>query len=236
MCDPVTASIGMGTSVAGMGLDAYGQHRALNAMRDVWDAAGQRQRGYDAAINQKTQEILGQINPQSVTGGAQAAAMGDKLMGGNRNVMRAVNAAGGRRTGNAEGRAVQAQATSGMNGRLIDQAQLAAILHGLQSGGQNFDMLGRRLGLDTSIIRNDARSAASLVPLQERAAGMQGQWARQLGQLFKMGGNGLMNAGMSAPMGAPAAGTTLTGASYGNAAMSEAPINGWAASPANGYS
>lgn len=226
----------MGASVVGMGLDAYGQSQGLQAMNDVWNAASQKQREYDEAINRRTQEVLAQINPQSVLGSEQAAAMSNRIMGGNQNILRAAKAAGGRRKGNAEGKAVQAQANSGMQGRLLDQAQIAAIMQGLRSGGNDFDMLGRRLGLDTSIIRSDARDSASLVPLQERAAGMNGQMARQLGSLFNMGGQGLMTMGMSSPYaGGPAAGSTLSGSPYSRAGMSEAPISGWSASPSNGY-
>jgi hypothetical protein len=230
------APIGAAMQLGGMAFDGYGQMQGLDAMRGVWEAARERQRAYDQAINQRTQDALAQINPQSVTGAEQSADMLGRIMGSNKNILRALKAAGGRRPGNAEGNAVAAQATSGMQGRLIDQAQLAAILHGLRSGGQNYDMLGRQLGLDTSIIRSDARDAASLVPLQERAAGMEGQWARQLGSLFNMGGQGAMMAGMAMPGAVATPGSTLDGASYSRAGFSEAPINGWSSNPINGLS
>lgn len=231
MCDPITAAIGMGASGAGMGLDAYGQNRGLSAMRDAWSNAENKQRGYDAAINQRTQDMLAQINPQSVTGADQAAELGNRLEKGTDNVRKSVEKAGKRRSGNAEGKAALAQATSGQRGSLINQAQLAAILHGLRSGGQRYDMLGRQHGIDTGIIRGDARTAQSLAPLHERAAGMTGQEWRQLGQLFKMGGQGMTNLGMSQPASA-APTSSLNGMPYSDAGLSEAPIGGWSAGQA----
>ena len=49
------------------------------------------------------------------------------------------------------------------------------------------------LGAEVNVVRNDARSAASLVPMYERAAAMRGSNARMLGQMFSgLGSLGMM--------------------------------------------
>lgn len=193
------APIGAGAYLAGTAANAWGQHQATDALRDVWGNATAQQRGYDDQLLAKAGALVDQVNPQAALGmerQQQTQARTDASAG---NAMKAVQKQGNRRAGNAEGKAVAAQRSSGVLARALADGRLQSILAGLQSGGQNIDMLGRRYGLDSSIIRGDAQRAAALTPLFERAAAMRGSEWRQLGQLGQMGGMFGMMAGMSAP-------------------------------------
>lgn len=222
------APIGAGAMVAGTALNAYGQNQALDAMRDVWGNARAQQAGYDQAINQRQQQMLAQIDPNAITGAATKAKVGGQMDAAARNATAAVQKQAGRRRGNAEGKAVAQQAQGGQLAQLLRSGKLAAMIQGLQGGGQNLDMLGRQMGLDTNVIRGDARQAASVVPMYENAAAMQGAWARQGGQLL----SGLGQFGVMAGMAASPAGatSTLNGMPYEQAALTEMPVGGWAAS------
>lgn len=214
--------------VGGTALNAYGQNQALDAMRDVWGNARAQQAGYDQAIDQRQQQMLAQIDPNAITGAATRAKVGGQMDASARNATAAAQKQAGRRRGNAEGKAVAQQAQGGQLAQLLRSGKLAAMIQGLQSGGQNVDMLGRQMGLDTNVIRSDARQAASLVPMYENAAQMRGMWARQGGQLL----TGLGQAGVMAGLSAPAGGatSTLNGLPYEQAALTEMPRGGWATS------
>lgn len=191
------APIGAGAYLAGTAANAWGQHQATDALRDVWGNATAQQRGYDNQILAKAGQMVDQVNPTSALGLDRQQQVQGKLDASARNVVTAMQQQGRRRAGNAEGKAVAAQRQSGVLARALQDGRLQAILAGLQSGGQNIDMLGRRYGLDSSIIRGDAQQAAALTPLFERAAAMRGSEWRQLGQLGQMGGMFGMMAGMS---------------------------------------
>lgn len=191
--------IGAGMALGGAGLNAYGQQQALDAMRGVWGDARAKQAGYDRQINDLQQQFLSQVNPNAIMGTDTRAQVGGQMDASARNVMAAAQKRAGRRRGNAEGKAVARQAQGGMLAELLRSGQLAAMLQGLQAGGQNVDMLGRQMGMDTNLIRGNAQQAASLVPMFENAAAMKGQWARQGGTLLGQLGQGAMMYGMSQP-------------------------------------
>ena len=218
--------IGAGMAVGGAGLNAYGQQQALDAMRGVWGDARAKQAGYDNQINDIQQRFLSQVNPSSVMGSDTRAQVGGQMDASARNVMAAAQKQAGRRRGNAEGKAVAQQAQGGILAQLLRSGQLAAMLQGIQAGGQNIDMLGRQAGMDTNLIRGNAQQAASLVPMFENAAAMKGSWARQGGTLLGQLGQGAMSYGMSMPAGGGAT-SSLNGAPYGSTYFSEMPANGW---------
>lgn len=195
------ALAGAGGYLAGMGLNAYGQNQALDAMRDVWAGNTARQRESDLELDARQRQALAELSPQGFLGGEYAAQLGGQLDTSARNAAAAIAANAGRRPGRggAEGRAVAAQRNGGTLAAALRSGRLAALLAGLQRGGQDTARIAGNMGVDTRMIRDDARSWASLAPMQEQVAGMQGQWARQLGQLFQgLGMTGIM-AGLSAP-------------------------------------
>lgn len=196
------AAAGAGAYLAGIGLNAWGQNRAMNAMRDVWGDALARNQGFDNQLNERQQQALAEINPNSVLGLDQATAMNGQMDASARNALAAIQAQAGRRKGNAEGKAVARQRQQGTLAQLLRSGKMQATLAGLQQGGQNTQQVGQRLGIDSRMIGNDARSYAALAPMFENAAQMEGSWARQLGGMMQgLGGIGIMH-GLAAPSGA----------------------------------
>ena len=200
------APIGAGAYLAGTAANAWGQHEATQALRNVWANATAQQRGYDQQLAAKAGQMVDQVNPQAVLGAPAQQAAQAAMDASSKNAAGAVQKQITRKPGNVEGNAVAAQRMSGTLARAIQDGHLQSILAGLQSGGQNIDMLGRRYGLDASRIRGDSQQAASLVPMFERAAAMHGSEWRQLGQLGQMGGMAGIMAGLSAAPGASTAG------------------------------
>ena len=205
------APIGAATYLGGSLANAYGQDQALSAMRDVWGNARAQQSNYDNQLMARASDMVHQVNPQAFLGQPAQQQLQGQMDDAARNALAAMQQQGGRRAGNAEGKAVLAQRTSGLLTRAMQDSRLAAILHGLQSGNQNIDMLGRNFALDSSIIRGDAQRAASLIPMYERAAAMRGSSMRQLGQVAQMGGMFGMMAGMASPEGGAASGAGAAG-------------------------
>lgn len=192
----------VGTGV-GTGLDAYGQAQGLKAMRNVWRGQDQAQAQYDAQLRAKTDELIRGINPQAMMGTEAAQARTAQMDGAAKNLVQSAQRQAGARTGGsrggAESRAQVAQAQQGTLANALAGNRLAGILAGLQQGGAGMDMLGRRYALDAGNIRGDARRWAGLADMQEKAAGMTGGWARQIGGLFNTLGQGAMMYGMAQP-------------------------------------
>jgi hypothetical protein len=182
------ANAGLASTGVGTGVQAYGNAQGLKAMREVWGAQDEAQRGYDAQLAQKTAELIAALKP-GVAGAAEGQARTAQLDTGAKNLVAAVQAQGGAKTGGARGGAETKAVSAQSNG-----ATLANALKDNQ-----MDMLGRRYGLEAGNIRNDSRRWANLAPLQEQAAGMIGGWARQIGGLFNTLGQGAMSYGMAQP-------------------------------------
>lgn len=211
------AAIGAGGYLAGMGLNAWGQDQAMDAMRELWAGNTAQQREYDLALNARQKQALAELSPQGFLGGEHAAQLGGQLDTSARNAAAAIAANAGRRrnAGGAEGRAVAKQRSGGTLATALRSGQLQALLAGLQQGGQRTARVAGDMGSDTRMIRDDARSWASLAPMQEQVAGMQGGWARQLGQLFQgLGMTGIM-AGLSSAGAGAAQGGSPTAAATG---------------------
>lgn len=193
------AGVGAASYLAGTGLNAIGQRQALRAMQDVWSGATRAQTGYDNDLNASTQKMLATINPEGVLGvqrGQELAGQSDAVA---QRAVAALKARGGRKAGGVEGKAAAAQAGGGSLAALLRSGRLQALIQGMQSGNQDLNANAGRFAVDSGIIRNDARSAAALVPMQERAAGMRGGEWRQLGGLFQNLGTAGMMYGMSQP-------------------------------------
>jgi hypothetical protein len=218
------AAAGAAGYLGGMGLNAWGQNQAMDAMRELWAGNTAQQREYDMALDARQKQALAELSPQGFLGGEYTAQLGGQLDTSARNAAAAIAANAGRRrnAGGAEGRAVAKQRGSGTLAAALRSGKLQALLAGLQRGGQDTARVAGDMGSDTRMIRDDARSWASLAPMQEQVAGMQGGWARQLGQLFQgLGMTGIM-AGLSAPgAGAEGGAANLweTGPSGGTDAM-----------------
>jgi hypothetical protein len=204
----VAAPVGLGATVAGTGLNAYGQNQAERAMNDAWDNQMGAQRGYDSQLNSRTQQLINQINPNALLQPKVADQTLATLNTGSNNAANAVAAAGARKTGGARGGAeAQARNTPALHATLASALQdnhVQAALRALNVGGQNVDMLGRQYAVDAGNIRGDAQRWAGLVPLQQQAAGLVGGEARQIGSLFSNGGQAAMMYGMSQPASQPA--------------------------------
>jgi hypothetical protein len=192
----------IGATAAGTGVQAYGNAEGLKAMRRVWGSQDEAQRGYDAQLAAKTAELIAGLNPTNA-GAAEGQARTAKLDAGSKNVVAAVQAQGGKKKGGARGgteaRALATQQQGATLANALQGNRLAGIIAGLQQGGTQMDLLGRRYGQDAQNIRGDARRWASLAPLQEQAAGMNGQAARQIGSLFNTLGQAGMNYAMVQP-------------------------------------
>ena len=218
------AALGAGGYLAGMGLNAWGQNQALDAMRDVWAGNTAQQRQYDLALDQRQKEGLAALGgPAGFLGQNATAQLGGQLDAAARNAAAAIAYNAGRRPGRggAEGAAVARQRTGGSLAAALRSGKLAALLAGLRQGGQNTAQVAGDMGIDTRMIRDDARTWASLAPMQEQVAGQEGAWARNLGQLFQgLGMTGIM-AGLSAPAAGAEGAAPLwdTGPSGGTEAM-----------------
>ena len=212
------AAAGAAGYLGGMALDAWGQNQALSAMRDLWAGNTAQQREHDLALDARQKQALAELSPQGFLGGEYTAQLGGQLDASARNAAAAIAANAGRRrnAGGAEGRAVAKQRSAGTLAEALRSGQLQALLAGLQRGGQDTARVAGDMGMDTRMIRDDARSWASLAPMQEQVAGMHGAWARNLGQLFKgLGLIGVM-AGLSAPGGGAVQGGSPTAAATGS--------------------
>lgn len=200
MCSPV-AGVGAGTSLAGIGLNAFGQAQGLDAATASLGRQQQQQAAYDAALRARTSQLVDQLGPGTVMPVADAGRTTSTMNTASRNAAQAVDRQRQRRTGGsrggAEAQAVARQASGGTLAQAVQGNQLAALMQALQQGGQRIDLLGRQYAGDAGRIRQDAQRWAALSPLQQQAAGYHGQWARQIGSLFNPLGQGLMVAGMS---------------------------------------
>lgn len=197
------APAGLGMTGAGIGLNAYGQDQAARAMDRAWDGQMAAQRGYDAALNARTQQLIQGINPGTLMAPKVAAETQAKLDTASQNTANAVAKAGARKgggsSGGAEGQARTAQALQMTLARALQDNRVQAALRALTSGQQKVDLLGRQFGVDAGMIRGDAQRWAGLVPLQQQAAGMEGGWARNIGNAFNQFGQLGMMYGMSQP-------------------------------------
>lgn len=211
--------------VAGTGLNAYGQYQGLKGQQGALDQQMGAQRGFDRQLRERTDALIKEIYPDAIDGKPVAEAMRTKLDTVSGNLANAVAAAGNRRTRGSqaapESRAVTAQNQHAVLARALQDNQVQAAMQALAGSGRKLDILGREYSGDAGNIRGDAQRWYGILPLQQAAGGYQGQWARQLGSLFSMGGQGLMMAGMAAPGAA--------GAGAGAATAAEAPVGGWAA-------
>lgn len=218
------AGVGLGT-----GLNAIGQAQGLSAMRDAWHHQDAAQAGYDAQLRAKTAEFINSLNLGQALGTEQGQAQTAKMDANSQNTVAAVQKQAGRKKGGPSGGAeTQARTQQALHATLANALQgnkLAGILAGLQQGGQQMDFLGRSFGQDSANIRGDAHKWAGLAPMQEQAAGMSGQWARQVGGLFSTLGNGAMMYGMSQPGAGAGAGTGTPGLG------ADAPLTGGLYSP-----
>lgn len=226
---PIGAIGAMGTG-AGSLANAYGQGEALKSMRGVWDQQGKVAALHDAQLNQRTAELVNSLGTQRAMGEDRRAAVGQQMDASARNASAAAATQVKRRRGGARGgaeaKAVGAQANQGNLAAVLRDGNLASIIAGMQSGSRDMDMLGRSYALDARNIRGDAQRYANLAPLQERAAGFDGGWARQIGNLFSTLGQGAMSYGMSQPGGTADAAPALPGQSpedYG--AMGHSPAH-----------
>jgi hypothetical protein len=191
---------------AGTALNAVGQAQGLDAMRKAWRDQAQAQAGFDSQLSARTAELINGVGLDKATGSEKRAAVGKQMEASTRNAVAAQGKAAGRKRGGARGgaeaRAVSAQANQGGLMAALRDGRLASILAGMQSGGQNMDMLGRTYGMEAGNIRGDAsRYLNNVAPLQQQAAGMNGQALRGIGSLFNTLGQGAMMYGMSQPAG-----------------------------------
>lgn len=195
------APAGLGATGVGTGVQAYGNSQALKAMRDVWSRQDAAQAGYDTQLQQKTAELIASLNP-GVAGAAEGQARTAQLDAGAKNLVAATTAQAGKKggaRGGAESKAIAKQAQGATLANALKDNNLQGILAGLQQGGTQMNLLGRKYSQESGNIRGDARRWASLAPMQEQAAGMEGGWARQLGGLFNSLGQMGMAYGMSQP-------------------------------------
>jgi hypothetical protein len=197
------APAGLATSAIGTGINAQGQHEALGAMKGVWKDA----RNYDAAANAQMQDATNRMiaGAQGQMAGMQpnAAALQAPLNASSINAANAVKTQAGRRTGGARANTTSKAVAAGNNKAALASAikrnQALAFLQAMGQSGMNMDMLGRSFGLEQQTIRGDARNAAKLAPMYERAASFRGSTAREMGNLFNTLGQGAMSYGMAQP-------------------------------------
>ena len=201
MCTPAlmnnAAPIGAASTVLGTGLNAYGQHQAGQAMAAALDGQAAVQRAYAAQLAQRMSEMTGKLNPQMLLGQAQATQQAAQSAQAAQQAAQAVGKQGKTRTkgarAGAETQAMAAQGQQATLGRALKDGKLQAKMQGMTQGLQGVDLLGRGFGVDAGRIRGDAAQWAKLSPIQQRAAGMAGGEARQLGTgLNQLGQFGMM--------------------------------------------
>ena len=209
------APIGAATTVAGMGLSAYGDHQATSAMRKAWGHANDLQNGYNAQLREKTNELIGGINPNGFLGMDQTNEMMPQLQNQSISLADAIRNHGMKRTGGSRsGAEVMSRVKANSSTTLADalrSGKLAAMLSGFQKGGRDTDLRSRQFALDSGNIRRDAQAMAQLATLWEQAAALKGGKYRQFGQLLQGGGQGLMMYGMAQAPGQPGMGTNQWG-------------------------
>lgn len=207
------APAGLGMTGAGIGLNAYGQDQAARAMNRAWGAQTSAQRGYDAALDARTQQLIQNLTPETLVAPQVAAETRQKLDTTSKNTASAVAKAGSRKGGGAESKARNAQAMQDTLVRALQDNRVQAALRALTSGQQRVNLLGREYGVDAGMIRGDANQWAKLVPMQQQAAGMEGGWARSVGNAFNQFGQLGMAYGMSQPKAQAAAPAPIPGQS-----------------------
>ena len=195
------AGYGAAATGLGVGMNAIGQSQAMSAMRDAYRHQNALQAGYDDQLRRKMAEMIAGINPNGIVGAETTNAMMPKLNNQATSMAAAIRAHTGKKTGgSAGGNESRARVMAGISPTLADalrSGKLAALLAGLNQGGQNMNQRSREFGLNLGNIRNDAQRMAAVGPLWEQAAQMKGGTLRQLGNLFQLGGQGAMMYGMS---------------------------------------
>lgn len=188
-------STGIGTAT-----NAYGQQQGIDAMDRVWRQEQGAQRGYDAALQQRTDDLIAGIGPQTLVNPQGAQVLGDRSDRVARNAAGAAKKNNARRKGgNVEGQARVSQNLQSILTRALSDGRVQAALQALTSGQTKVDMLGRQFGQDANVIRGDANRSASTLPMRTAAAGMTGGGARQIGTLFNNLGQGAISYGMAQP-------------------------------------
>lgn len=204
MGSPATA--GAVTTGIGTAANAYGQRQGIDAMDRVWRNEQGAQRGFDAALQGRTNDLIAGINPQTLMnpqGKTELVAKSDTVA---RNTAGAVGKANARKKGrNPEGEARVNQNLQSVLARVLGDGRVQAALQALTSGQNKVDLLGRQFNQDANVIRGDARRHASTLPQRQDAAGMTGGAARQIGTLFNNLGQGAMSYGMAQPPAPPPA-------------------------------
>jgi hypothetical protein len=219
------ALLGAGMTVGGGIANTLGQQQAIDAIQKLWGKEQGRQKGYDAQAQARTQQLLHDLALENQLGTNQVPALTGTLDQASINAANAVAASGARRpnAGGAEGAAVARQRGQRTLADALKDNRFQAMIAALMQAGQKTNATSRQYGLDLGLIRDDARSSASLLGMGEQVASMRGQAARQIGSMFDAGGQGLMSYAMSQPR----------ASGYGGSIPSDGgqvPQGGWAAS------